>query len=442
MNTLLLVVGVLVAAVGIGVSIALHEVGHLLPAKRFGVKVTQYMVGFGPTLWSRRRGETEYGVKAIPLGGYIRMIGMLAPRPGDAPGTLRATSTGRFGLLVEDARRQSAEEIAPGEEHRAFYRLSVPKRLAIMFGGPFVNLVLAVLLIAVALSAIGTPQTTPLVSSVSQCVLPAGSTRTDCGPGDPAAPGALAGLRPGDRITTFDGRPVDDWLDVSAAIRASGGRPVQIGVERAGGPQTLTATPVLTERPVLDEQGNPTGSTARVGFLGVSPSWEIVRRPLGDVPGLVWQQTASVAGLVLNLPQRLVGVAQAAFGSGERDPNGPMGVVGLGRVAGELNQLPPLAVQDALAERASRLLMLLASLNIALFVFNMIPLLPFDGGHIAGALWEAVKRGTARLLRRPDPGPVDVAKALPVAYAVSVLLIGMSLLLLYADIVRPVRLSG
>ncbi|GAA4986007.1 M50 family metallopeptidase [Kineococcus glutinatus] len=442
-DVLLLVVGILVAAVGVGVSIALHEVGHLLPAKRFGVRVTQYMVGFGPTLWSRRRGETEYGVKAIPLGGYIRMIGMFAPRPGDAPGTLRASSTGRFGLMVEEARRQSAEEVAPGEEHRAFYRLSVPKRLAIMFGGPFVNLVLAFALLAVALSALGTPQNTPLVSAVSRCVLPASATTaTECAAGDPAAPGAAAGLRPGDRIVEFDGERVRDWQQVSAAIRAAGGREVEVVVVRDGARVVLRATPVLTERPAVDADGDPTGGTVQVGFLGVTPSVELVRQPLSQVPALVGDQVAAVAGIVLNLPQRLVDVAQAAFGSAERDPNGPMGVVGIGRVAGELNQLPPLVATDALAERASRLLTLLASLNVALFVFNMIPLLPFDGGHIAGALWEGVKRTGARLLRRPDPGPVDVAKALPVAYAVSVLLIGMSLLLLYADIVRPVRLSG
>ena len=100
--------GVLFVVLGVGASIALHEIGHLVPAKRFGVKVTQYMVGFGPTLWSRRRGETEYGVKAIPLGGYIRMIGMFPPKPGDAPGTLRVSSTGRFSQLMDQARQTRA----------------------------------------------------------------------------------------------------------------------------------------------------------------------------------------------------------------------------------------------------------------------------------------------------------------------------------------------
>ena len=136
MSTLAFILGVLFMATGIAVSIALHEVGHLVPAKRFGVRVTQYMVGFGPTMWSRRRGETEYGVKAIPLGGYIRMIGMFPPRKGDDPGTVRVSSTGRFSQLVDEARAASLEEVRPGDENRVFYKLSVPKKVIVMLGGP------------------------------------------------------------------------------------------------------------------------------------------------------------------------------------------------------------------------------------------------------------------------------------------------------------------
>ncbi|WP_432491700.1 M50 family metallopeptidase [Kineococcus auxinigenes] len=441
-EVLLWVVGILVAAVGVAVSIALHEVGHLLPAKRFGVKVTQYMVGFGPTLFSRRRGETEYGVKAIPLGGYIRMIGMFPPQPGDEPGRVRASSTGRWALMAEEARAASFVEVGPGEEHRTFYRLPVAKRIAIMFGGPFVNLLLALLLTAVAASAIGAPGLVPTVSSVSQCVLPAGTTATECGPDDPPAPGAEAGLQPGDVVVSFAGEAVTGWQQLSDAIRASGGRTVDVVVERDGRRVELTATPVLTQRAVVDEDtGEVTDRVEEVGFLGVSPSIAVVRTPLAEVPGVVAEQVADVAGIVLRLPQRLVDVAQAAFGSEARDPNGPIGVVGIGRLAGELNAQPAVIAGDELAERTSRLVSLLAGLNVALFVFNMIPLLPFDGGHIAGALWEVVKKALFRLRRRPDPGPVDVAKAMPVAYGVSLVLIGMSALLLYADIVRPVTLG-
>ena len=441
-EVLLWVVGILVAAVGVALSIALHEVGHLLPAKRFGVKVTQYMVGFGPTLFSRRRGETEYGLKAVPLGGYVRMVGMFPPQPGDAPGRVRASATGRWALMAEEARAASFVEVGPGDERRTFYRLPVAKRIAIMFGGPFVNLVLALLLTAVAASGIGAPGLVPTVSSVSRCVLPASTTATECGPDDPPAPGAAAGLRPGDVVRSFDGRPVTNWQQLSDAIRTSGGRTVQVVVERDGQRVPLTATPVLTPRTVLDERtGEPTDRVEEVGFLGVSPSVAVVRTPLAQVPGVVAEQVEGVAGIVLRLPQRLVDVAQAAFGSEARDPNGPIGVVGIGRLAGELNARPAILPGDELAERTSRLISLIAGLNVALFVFNMVPLLPFDGGHIAGALWEVVKKVLFRLRGRPDPGPVDVAKAMPLAYGVSLVLIGMSALLLYADIVRPVTLG-
>ena len=441
MNEVLLwVVGIAAAAIGVAVSIALHEVGHLLPAKAFGVKVTQYMVGFGPTIWSRRRGETEYGLKAVPLGGYIRMIGMFPPHAGEG---LKASSTGRWALMVEETRRASAQEIEPGDERRAFYRLPVARRIVIMAGGPLVNLLLAVLLTALAVSAIGSPTgLSTTVTTVAQCVVPAGSTATACPAGADPSPGAAAGLQPGDTVVSFDGERVRDWDWLSAQIRAHGGREVTLGVERDGAPLTLTATPVLTERAVTDPStGRPTGDTETVGFLGVTPARAVVRTPVSEVPGLVGQQVEGVAGIVVRLPQRLYDVAQAAFGSAQRDPNGPIGVVGIGRLAGELNALPPEIAGNALAERTSRIVSLLAGLNVALFVFNLIPLLPFDGGHIAGALWEVVKKAVFRLRRRPDPGPVDVAKAMPLAYGVSIVLVGMSVLLLYADIVRPVTLG-
>nr|WP_240896185.1 site-2 protease family protein [Kineococcus siccus] len=440
---MLLVVGVLVAALGVAVSIALHEVGHLLPAKRFGVKVTQYMVGFGPTLVSRRRGETEYGLKAIPLGGYVRMVGMFPPQAGDAPGTLRATSTGRWALMADEARRASAEEVGPADAERVFYRRPVLQRIVIMAGGPLVNLVLALVLTAIAVSGIGQPGLVPTLSGVQACVVPAGTAATTCRPGDPTAPAAAAGLRPGDRVVSFAGRPVGTWQELSDGIRSRGGQPVPVVVERAGQRVALTVTPLLTDRAVLDPAtGEPTGATERVGFLGVSPSIAVVRSPVTAVPGVVGQQVEGVAGIVVRLPQRLYDVAQAAFGTEARDPNGPIGVVGIGRLAGELNQRPAIIPGDEFAERAYRLIALVAGLNVALFVFNLIPLLPFDGGHIAGALWEVLKKAIWRLRRRPDPGPVDVAKAMPLAYGVSILLVGMSVLLLYADIVRPVQLPG
>ena len=443
--------GVLFVALGISVSIALHEVGHLMPAKKFGVKVTQYMVGFGPTIWSRRRGETEYGLKAVPLGGYIRMIGMFPPKPGADPSILRASSTGRFSQLMDQAREESREQIKPGDENRVFYKLSAPRKLVVMLGGPTMNLVIAVVLLAGIFTFYGMGEITARVSAVSQCVqsVPAGGIApATCSASDPQGPANVAGIRSGDRIISLAGRPVSSWDDVRALIRPNGGRRIDVVVERGGKRLHMFATPILNDVPRVDAAGNPVLGpdgkilTDRVGFMGFSPSAEIVKQPLAALPALIGDQVARTAGVVFKIPQKMVGIAQAAFGHGVRDPNGPMSVVGVGRVAGEVADGQLLGVAGSGSAKFVVLLSLIASLNLALFVFNLIPLLPLDGGHAAGALWEGLKRLVARLRGRPNPGYVDVAKALPVAYAVSIALIGMSVLLIYADLVNPIKLGG
>jgi membrane-associated protease RseP (regulator of RpoE activity) len=444
--------GVLFVALGISVSIALHEVGHLLPAKKFGVKVTQYMVGFGPTVWSRTRGETEYGLKAVPLGGFIRMIGMFPPKPGTDPSILRGSSTGRFSQLMDQARTDSMEQVKPGDEDRVFYKLSAPRKLVVMLGGPTMNLLIAAVLLGGIFTLYGVGELTGRVSSVSQCVqtVPAnGTAPAACKPSDPKAPANVAGIRPGDRIVSLAGQPVNNWEDVRALVRPNGGKRIPIVVERDGKRVSLVATPILTEVPRVDAQGSfvvgPGGKTLtdRVGFMGFSPSAEIVKQPATAVPALIGDQISRTAGVVFRIPEKMVGIARAAFGDGARDPNGPMSVVGVGRVAGEVadGQLSGLAGGGDFSKFVI-LLGLIASLNIALFVFNLIPLLPLDGGHAAGALWEGLKRQVARLRGRPNPGYVDVAKALPVAYAVSIALIGMSVLLIYADVVNPIKFGG
>ncbi len=441
--------GVLFIVLGVGVSIALHELGHLLPAKRFGLKVTQYMIGFGPTVWSRRRGETEYGLKAIPLGGYIRMIGMFPPKPGADPSQLRSSSTGRFSQLMDQARQDSMEEVQPGDEDRVFYKLSVPKKLVIMLGGPTMNLLIAVVLLTVVATTYGMRELTPQISSVSQCVTvqTVGATApVACKAGDPVAPANKAGIRPGDRILSIGGTPVSTWDQVRAVVRPNGDRTLPLVVERDGKRLALSATPIFTNVPMVDDQGKPVLDAAgkvrteRVGFMGFSPTLALVRQPVTAVPGIVGTAVGQTAGVILRIPQKMVGIAQAAFGSGPRDQNGPMSVVGVGRVAGEVadGQIAGLA-GDGVSKFVT-LLMLIASLNLALFVFNLIPLLPLDGGHAAGALWEGLKRRIARLRGRPNPGYVDVAKALPIAYAMSITLIAMSVLLIYADIVNPIKL--
>jgi len=445
--------GVLFMALGISVSIALHEAGHLFWAKKFGVKVTHYMVGFGPTIWSRTRGETEYGIKAIPLGGFNRIVGMIPPKPGADPSMVRASTTGRFSQLMDQARQDSMEQITPGDEDRVFYKLSAPKKVVVMLGGPVMNLLIAMVLLGGIFTLYGISGLTSRVSSVSQCVqaVPAtGKAAAACSPSDPKAPANVAGIRPGDRIVSMAGQPVNSWVDVRALTRPNGGQRIAVVVERNGARLSLAATPILNNVPRSDSQGNlvlgPDGKAIidRVGFMGLSGSVEMVKQPLTAVPALIGDQVAGTAGVVFRIPQKMAGIAKAAFGSGARDPNGPVSVVGVGRVAGEVadGQLSGAAGPGSASSKLVVLIGLIASLNIALFVFNMIPLMPLDGGHVAGALWEGLKRQVARLRGRPDPGYVDVAKALPVTYLVSIALIGMGALLMYADVVNPIKLGG
>jgi membrane-associated protease RseP (regulator of RpoE activity) len=450
MDLALNVVGWLILLLGIGVSIALHEVGHLVPAKRFGVKVTQYMVGFGPTLWSRRRGETEYGVKGVPLGGYIRMIGMFPPErnpdgsPGD-PTMLRSTSTGRWAAMIDDARRTSLEEVAPADADRVFYKLPVRQKVAVMMGGPLMNLALAAVLFTILLVGFGLPTITTKVGAVSQCVptqaelqalIDGTATADDRACETPNAPAALVGIEVGDRITEFNGVPVTTWTEFRAAIADAPLGPVDVVVERGEDTLDLRAELVAAPRPVYDDQGEVSGFTEGP-FFGVGPSQELVRQPITAVPTTMWNIAVASGKAILTLPVRLYELAQTTFGPEERDPEGLVGVVGVGRISGEVVASDTLETQL----KALTLLQLLAGLNLFLFLFNLIPLLPLDGGHVAGALWEGLKRRWAAMRGRPDPGPVDVAKALPIAYGVSLLLIAMTVLIVYADLVEPIRLG-
>ena len=437
---LLYILGLLIVAIGLALSIALHEIGHLVPAKLFRVRVGQYMVGFGPTLWSTRRGETEYGIKAIPLGGYISMAGMFPPaKVGTRARTAR---TGFMNTMVQDARDASAETIPPGEEHRTFYRLPVWKRVIIMIGGPTMNLLIAVVVFTIVLCGFGTAQISTTVGSVSQCLVAASAGTDTCAPDDPAAPAAAAGLLPGDTITAIDSTPITSWEQSTDIIRNNPGVSLTFTIERDGSTRPLIATPQKTERFVigsdgqiqLDREGNPV--TEEVGMLGFTAARKLVPQPLGAVLPAVGNNIAQVGEMILTLPARLVAVGEAAFGPGERDPNGPIGVVGVGRLAGEISTIDTIPF----AERASYLLGVVGSLNIALFVFNLIPLLPLDGGHIFGALWEGLRRRVAALFNKPDPGPVDTAKMVPLTLGVVIVLGAMTVLLVYADLVKPISI--
>jgi membrane-associated protease RseP (regulator of RpoE activity) len=429
----LFVVGIVVFFFGLLASIALHELGHLSFAKLFGVRVPQYMVGFGPTMWSSRRGETEYGVKWIPLGGYIRMIGMLPPRREDAPGTVRSTSTGPFQGLIESARGASLEEVGPGDEDRVFYRKKWWQKVIIMFAGPFMNLVLAFVFISIVVMGIGVSTYQPVIGEVAKCAIPAAQAGRDCTANDPVTPAVRAGMRPGDRILSYEGHKIKSYTALQSLIRASGGRTVPVVVQR-GDQQLSLQVPVTTNQ--MQSLTDP-DKTEKVGFLGISPTAARERQGPGVVVSTMTDLTTRTVGSLINMPRKMVGVWNAAFSDKQRDPNGPIGVVGASRIGGEIA-----ASHEPGLDKLAFFLMMLGTVNFAMGMFNLVPLLPLDGGHIAGALWEGLKRFFARVARRPDPGHVDVAKALPLTYAMAAVIITMGALLIYADLVNPVRLNG
>lgn len=441
-TVLLYLLGILVIVAGFAISIGLHEVGHLVPAKLFGVKVTQYMIGFGRTLFSRKAGETEYGVKAVPLGGYIAMIGMYPPIEGEKA---RSGSTGFFQTLMQDARDMSKDQIA-GDDDRTFYRLPVWKKVIVMLGGPAMNILLGILFYAILFVGIGLPTAaTTTIQAVNQCVIVDGSDRTTCTDTDPVAPALAGGIEPGDRVVAFDGQRITGWDQLSELIRENGDDTVSMTVVRDGEEMQLQVTPMTTARIVYDEQtGEPVigadgqPETEQVGFLGIVPTAAREPQPVTSVLPAVGQNIAQVAGIIVNLPQRLADTAVAAFGGGERDPEGPVSVIGVGRLAGEITASATLDWTD----RIATLIGILAALNIGLAIFNLIPLPPLDGGHVIVALWEGLRKGIAKLFRRPPPRPFDTAKLIPVTFVAVLLFGGMSLLLFYADIVNPINLLG
>lgn len=407
--------GVLVIVIGLAVSIGLHEFGHLYPAKKFGVAVDKFFIGFGKTLFSKKIGETEYGVKALPLGGFVSIQGVYVDTP-------------------------DAKETPEGK--RPFYALATWKKLVVMFGGPFMNLVLAVFFYAVLMIGIGLPQYVNTVAAVSPCVGEIG--QTECSADDPVSPAAAAGLQAGDEIVAINGEPVNDWASTKTLIADSAGIPLSVDVRRDGEMMNLTVTPVAADRLVTDERGQVVSDAsgesqvAEVGVVGVQPAVENVRSTPAAVFVAVGDNIAQVFTLILNLPQRMIDVTQAAFGTEERDANGPISVLGVGRAAGEI------AAEDQLSTQSKVQLWLgiLASLNVALLAFNLLPLVPLDGGHMAAALYEGGRRQFAKMRGKPEPGHVNSAKLMPITYAVIIVMGTMSVLLMYADIVKPVNLFG
>jgi membrane-associated protease RseP (regulator of RpoE activity) len=395
-------IGWVIFLVALLFSVMLHETGHFVTAKRFGMKVTRYFVGFGPTLWSTRRGETEYGIKALPLGGFVKIIGMHSLDD------------------VED----------PADEPRSFRSHPAWQRIVVLCAGSFMHFVLAFVLIFGLALGIGIENdNTTQLGTVSTCVA-ANTTQLNngtCTASDQASPAKLAGLRIGDQVTAFNGTPVSNWTQLGNAIRkAPAGSEAAITVKR--GSQTLTLHATLA-----------TVSGRSGAYLGIAPA--VVFQTANPVRAV--QYAGSAFGQVLVGSAKAVAALPAALPKlfskdrGSTAAGQVSSVVGAAEATGAA-----VAANVGWQYKVSFVLLLIASLNIFVGAFNMLPLLPLDGGHVAVILWERIRAWFARLRKRPDPGLVDMAKVLPVSFSIFLVLMFFGVALILADIVNPVNIAG
>ena len=419
------VVWAIVAGVGffalIMASIALHEVGHLVPAKIFGVRVPKYFVGFGKTLWSTRRGETEYGVKLLPLGGYVRLMGMYPP----------ATSApkGRLGQLADGAREAEWSEITATDvaTNRLFYQKKTWQKLIVMAGGPLMNILLAFLIFLGINLGYGQTQQTLTVAVVTPCLEVAPATCV-------APPAKQAGVQVGDTIVALNGTRVSTWRELVGLLRGQGDGELRFTIDRPGTGE-LVLLPVHGVFRQLADLDDPS-KTVTVGFAGMSSATAVVRvGPVGTAKDM-WTMTTQSVKALATFPAKVFMTAYDLVTGKPRDVNGPLSVIGASVAAGELATTDQLTQSGRIASYFS----LLGGVNLFVAILNLVPLLPFDGGHIAGAVWEALRRGWARLVRRPDPGFVDTARLLPVAYVVGAFLMITGVILVLADIISPIRI--
>ncbi len=431
------ILGMVAVITAIAVSIALHEFGHLIPAKRFGVRVSDYAIGFGPALYARRFGETSFALRAIPVGGYIRMVGMYPPAN-------RTSGTGALARLAEEARQESMSEVLPSDAGRTFYEQPIAKRTVIMLGGPVTNLLLAALMFGAALVGVGLPAATTTIDTVSPCMVsstnPSGSALANGKCSSRPSAAELAGLQPGMTIVAVDGIAVSDWqsLDAALASAATKGAAGTVTVRTAAGARK--AIPIdfqILTLDRLDASGVATGEKYQRAVMGVLLQWRREHLPVSIVPRIMWSMTTASARSLASFPEKIWVLARTLVSGGQRDPNGPVSVVGATRIGGEIAA----STADPL-DKVVSLLMLIGSLNLFLFLFNLVPLMPLDGGQVAAAAWEAVRNGVRRLRGRSGRGPVDTARLLPLTYAMSALLIGVGALVIWADIVKPITLGG
>ena len=395
--------GVALFALGICLSVALHEAGHMVTAKAFGMKVRRYFIGFGPTIFSFRRGETEYGVKWIPLGGFCDIAGMTA-----------------------------LDEVTPDEAPRAMWRFKTWKRTVVMSAGSITHFMLGFIVLYLMSVTMGLPNLEPTQPVVGETSCAREATTQDalkapC-PANALRPAEVAGLKAGDKVLSVNGKPTPTWQDMIDAIQPAGG-PTPIQVQRGGQTLTITVNVPRVKRMLSD------GSVREVGMIGASPVVQPAMLHYSAVGGV--GATLSFTGnmfvetgqRIVQFPQRIPAVVKAIFG-GERDPNTPVSVVGASRIGGE-------AVEAGLW---SLFLILLASLNFFVGVFNLLPLLPLDGGHIAVTWYERVRDWIRKLRGKAAGGPVDYTKLSAVTMVLVLIGGAVTLLTVTADIVNPIRL--
>jgi membrane-associated protease RseP (regulator of RpoE activity) len=409
--------GILVIVIGLALSIGLHEFGHLIPAKLFGVKVPVWAIGFGPKLFSKKIGETEYSFRLIPLGGYITMIGMYPP---DRKGK---DTTRRFGSLIAQARAAHSEHMVEGDAGvRTLYSLPAWKRIIIMFGGPFVNLVLGLSLLTGVFVSVVTPQQTTSVDKVIACV--EAMTQGSCENSTKPTPAASAELMAGDTIVTMAGKPVANYAELQAQLTSSNAA-VLVQIDRNGVLLEKLLPAVWADLPYQDpETGKVTTKSTRI--IGVSFAVKQVPAGIGESFARSGEMVTGTFNLIGTFPQQVYSTLSSLVTGSERDPAGAVSILGVAQASTQVDSW-------------AYWFYLIGALNIALFVFNMIPLPPLDGGHIAGGIYEYLKRGAYRVLGKKDPGPVDTALMAPIAQFMFLLLLAAGLLMIVADAVNPIR---
>jgi membrane-associated protease RseP (regulator of RpoE activity) len=407
-------------ALGLLFSVCLHEAGHMGVAKALGMRVSRYFVGFGPTIFSFRRGETEYGLKAIPAGGFVSIDGM-SPHVLDIPAQ---------------------------HEQQAFWRASPWKRTAVMLAGSVTHFLLAIVLLWAALSAFGIqrsadPASSPArLASISDCVVvdydaAADGSLRGCQPGDPQAPARAAGLRAGDVVTAVGTTPTPTLASFQDALRrVAGTQPVRLTYTRDGATRTATVTPVVAQRPPVGATDtSKLVATPTIGVVGDLPSSLVREGPvqgLGSAFSTTGEMVKATFSALGSIPAKVPALVDALFG-GKRDPNSPVSVVGASRAGGEI-------LSNQGTGGVAFFLALLAGTNIFLGVFNLVPLPPLDGGHIAVMWFERIRRRIALSRGRPDPGFVRPERIAPVVMVFIAVFGTFALLAVVADVVNPVRL--